>query len=77
MASSLARSWLALNATAAGTARAAVASAAVVALLSMAVVATAWLLAFVKRFRHMSRVLEPVPSPPAPSKVVLLSPLCS
>ena len=46
------------------------ASAAIVALLSMAVVAAAWLVAFVRRFRHMSRVLEPVPSPPAPTKVI-------
>ena len=73
MASFFSSSWLAVDATAAGTVKAAAASAAVVALLSMAVVAAAWLMAFVRRFRHMSRVLEPVPSPPAPTKVTFAS----
>lgn len=70
MASLLPSSWLAADATAAAPARAALASAAIVALLSMGVLAAFWLVAFFRRFRHMARVLEAVPKPPAPTKVV-------
>ena len=75
MASLLPSSWTAIDATGAAPARAVLASAAVVALMSMGVLAAVWLVAFVRRFRCMAAVLEPVPKPPAPTKVTSSSPI--
>jgi len=70
MASLLPSSWLIGDGTAVTPARAVLTSTAIIALLSMGVVGALWLMAFVKRFRHMARVLAPVPTPPAPTKVI-------